>query len=35
MKKSPHISLKQLNRAIYDAQNDLCRAGLWYEGAPG
>ncbi len=32
--KSPFISFKQLNRAIYDAQNDLYRLGLWYEGAP-
>jgi hypothetical protein len=34
MKKSPLISLKQLNLAIYNAQNDLCRVGLWYEGEP-
>lgn len=32
--KSPFISFKQLNRAIYDAQNDLYRLGLWYDGAP-
>ncbi len=31
MKKSILISITQLNRAIYDAQNNLCRAGLWYE----
>jgi hypothetical protein len=31
--KSPLITLKQLNRAIYDAQNDLYRLGLWYEGS--
>jgi hypothetical protein len=34
MKKNILISLRQLNRAIYDAQNDLYRVGLWYEGAP-
>jgi hypothetical protein len=34
MKKSPLISVKQLNSAIYDAQNDLHRVGLWHEGAP-
>jgi hypothetical protein len=34
MKKSLLITINQVNRAIYDAQNDLYSLGLWYEGAP-
>ena len=34
MKKSIYISLKQINRAIFDVQNELYLLGLWYEGAP-
>ena len=34
MKKSLLITINQVNRAIYDAQNDLYSSGLWYERAP-
>jgi hypothetical protein len=34
LKKSIYISLKQINRAIFDVQNELYLLGLWYEGAP-